>query len=67
MSGVPALLYWQAIESRNAFAGEAEIVNDTVVVTRRFPGFVGAAVARAALARGLRTKVLMRPTASRAM
>jgi dihydroflavonol-4-reductase len=29
-------------------------------------GFVGAAVARAALARGFKTKVLMRPTASRA-
>ena len=40
-------------------------MNDTVVVTGA-SGFVGAAVARAALARGFRTKVLMRPTASRA-
>jgi dihydroflavonol-4-reductase len=35
---------------------------DTVLVTGA-SGFVGAAVARAALERGLRTKVLMRPTA----
>src|ERR1700744_5360301 len=38
---------------------------DTVLVTGA-SGFVGAAVARAALARGFRVKVLMRPTASRA-
>jgi dihydroflavonol-4-reductase len=40
-------------------------VSDTVLVTGA-SGFVGAAVARAALARGFRTRVLMRPTASRA-
>jgi len=38
---------------------------DTVLVTGA-SGFVGAAVARAALARGFRVKVLMRPTADRA-
>lgn len=38
---------------------------DTVLVTGA-SGFVGAAVARKALARGFRVKVLMRPTASRA-
>ncbi|MGZ5927959.1 MAG: hopanoid-associated sugar epimerase [Rhizomicrobium sp.] len=40
-------------------------MSDTVLVTGA-SGFVGAAVARAALARGFRVKVLMRPTASRA-
>ena len=40
-------------------------MSDTVLVTGA-SGFVGAAVARAALARGFRTKVLMRPSASRA-
>jgi dihydroflavonol-4-reductase len=40
-------------------------MNDTVLVTGA-SGFVGAAVARAALTRGFRVKVLMRPTASRA-
>ena len=40
-------------------------MTDTVLVTGA-SGFVGAAVARAALARGFRTRVLMRPTASRA-
>ncbi len=40
-------------------------MSDTVLVTGA-SGFVGAAVARAALARGFRTRVLMRPTASRA-
>ena len=40
-------------------------MSETVLVTGA-SGFVGAAVARAALARGLRVKVLMRPTASRA-
>ncbi|MES2292407.1 MAG: hopanoid-associated sugar epimerase [Pseudomonadota bacterium] len=39
-------------------------MSDTVLVTGA-SGFVGAAVARAALARGFRVKVLMRPTASR--
>jgi len=39
-------------------------MTDTVLVTGA-SGFVGAAVARVALARGLRTKVLMRPTADR--
>ena len=38
---------------------------DTVLVTGA-SGFVGAAVARAALARGFKVKVLMRPTANRA-
>jgi dihydroflavonol-4-reductase len=38
---------------------------DAVLVTGA-SGFVGAAVARAALARGLRVKALMRPTANRA-
>lgn len=38
---------------------------DTVLVTGA-SGFVGAAVARKALARGFRVRVLMRPTASRA-
>jgi dihydroflavonol-4-reductase len=38
-------------------------MNDTVLVTGA-SGFVGAAVARAALKRGFRTKVLMRPTAN---
>jgi dihydroflavonol-4-reductase len=38
---------------------------DTVLITGT-SGFVGAAVARKALARGLRVKALMRPTASRA-
>jgi len=40
-------------------------MSDTVLVTGA-SGFVGAAVARAALARGFKTKVLMRPTASKA-
>ena len=40
-------------------------MSDTVLVTGA-SGFVGAAVARAALARGFKTRVLMRPTASRA-
>jgi dihydroflavonol-4-reductase len=40
-------------------------VSDTVLVTGA-SGFVGAAVARAAIARGFKTKVLMRPAASRA-
>jgi dihydroflavonol-4-reductase len=40
-------------------------MSDAVLVTGA-SGFVGAAVARAALARGFRVKVLMRPTASRA-
>ena len=40
-------------------------MSDTVLVTGA-SGFVGAAVARAALARGFRVKVLMRSTASRA-
>jgi dihydroflavonol-4-reductase len=40
-------------------------MSDTVLVTGA-SGFVGAAVARAALVRGYRVKVLMRPTASRA-
>ncbi len=40
-------------------------MSDTVLVTGA-SGFVGAAVARAALARGFRVRVLMRPTASRA-
>ena len=40
-------------------------MSDVVFVTGA-SGFVGAAVARAALARGLRVKVLMRPTANRA-
>ena len=40
-------------------------MSDTVFVTGA-SGFVGAAVARAALARGHRVKVLMRPTANRA-
>jgi dihydroflavonol-4-reductase len=40
-------------------------MKDTVLVTGA-SGFVGAAVARAALGRGLRVKVLMRPAASRA-
>ena len=40
-------------------------MSDTVLVTGA-SGFVGAAVARAALARGFKTKVLMRPSASRA-
>jgi dihydroflavonol-4-reductase len=40
-------------------------MSDIVLVTGA-SGFVGAAVARAALARGFRTRVLMRPTASRA-
>jgi dihydroflavonol-4-reductase len=40
-------------------------MSDTVLVTGA-SGFVGAAVARAAIARGFRTRVLMRPTASRA-
>jgi dihydroflavonol-4-reductase len=40
-------------------------MSDTVLVTGA-SGFVGAAVARAALARGFKTKVLMRPTASTA-
>lgn len=40
-------------------------MSDTVLVTGA-SGFVGAAVARAALARGFKTKVLMRATASRA-
>jgi len=39
-------------------------MSDVVLVTGA-SGFVGAAVARAALARGFRTKVLMRPTSSR--
>jgi len=39
-------------------------VTDTVLVTGA-SGFVGAAVARAALARGFATRVLMRPTADR--
>src|SRR5471032_12036 len=40
-------------------------MSDTVLVTGA-SGFVGAAVARAAMARGFKTKVLMRPTASHA-
>jgi dihydroflavonol-4-reductase len=40
-------------------------MSDTVLVTGA-SGFVGAAVARAAVARGFKTKVLMRPAASRA-
>jgi dihydroflavonol-4-reductase len=40
-------------------------VSDVVLVTGA-SGFVGAAVARAALARGFKVRVLMRPTASRA-
>ena len=40
-------------------------MSDLVLVTGA-SGFVGAAVARAALRRGFRTRVLMRPTASRA-
>jgi len=40
-------------------------MSDTVLVTGA-SGFVGAAVARAAVARGLRVKVLMRETANRA-
>ena len=40
-------------------------MSDTILVTGA-SGFVGAAVARAALARGFKTKVLMRPTASHA-
>ena len=40
-------------------------MRDTVLVTGA-SGFVGAAVARAALGRGFRVKVLMRPAASRA-
>lgn len=40
-------------------------MSDTVLVTGA-SGFVGAAVARKALARGFKVKVLMRPTASRA-
>jgi dihydroflavonol-4-reductase len=40
-------------------------MSDTVLVTGA-SGFVGAAVARAAVARGLRVKVLMRQTANRA-
>jgi dihydroflavonol-4-reductase len=40
-------------------------MSDTVLVTGA-SGFVGAAVARAAVARGFKTRVLMRPTASRA-
>jgi dihydroflavonol-4-reductase len=40
-------------------------MSDIVLVTGA-SGFVGAAVTRAALARGFRTKVLMRPTASHA-
>lgn len=40
-------------------------MTDTVLVTGA-SGFVGAAVARAAVARGYRTKVLMRPTANHA-
>ena len=40
-------------------------MSDTVLVTGA-SGFVGAAVARAALARGFKTRVLMRPSASRA-
>src|SRR6185312_14691851 len=39
-------------------------MTDTVLVTGA-SGFVGAAVARAALARGFRTRVLMRPSADR--
>ena len=39
-------------------------MNDTVLVTGA-SGFVGAAVARAAVARGFKTRVLMRPTADR--
>jgi dihydroflavonol-4-reductase len=39
-------------------------MTDTVLVTGA-SGFVGAAVARAAVARGFRTRVLMRPTADR--
>src|ERR1700733_11238979 len=38
---------------------------DTILVTGA-SGFVGAAVARAAVARGFHTRVLMRPAASRA-
>ena len=40
-------------------------MSDTVLVTGA-SGFVGAAVARAALARGFKTRVLMRPASSRA-
>ena len=40
-------------------------MSDTVLVTGA-SGFVGAAVARAAVARGFKTRVLMRPTASHA-
>ena len=40
-------------------------MSDTLLVTGA-SGFVGAAVARAAVARGFKTRVLMRPTASRA-
>ncbi len=40
-------------------------MSDIVLVTGA-SGFVGAAVARAAVARGFKTRVLMRPTASRA-
>jgi dihydroflavonol-4-reductase len=40
-------------------------MTDTVLVTGA-SGFVGAAVARAALARGLRTRVLMRPSSNHA-
>src|SRR5581483_9804898 len=39
-------------------------MSDTVLVTGA-SGFVGAAVARAALARGFKVKVLMRPTSDR--
>jgi len=40
-------------------------MTDMVLVTGA-SGFVGAAVARAALKRGFKTRVLMRPAASRA-
>ena len=61
--GVPSLLYWQSGGKPQRFPGRCAM-SDTVLVTGA-SGFVGAAVARAALARGFAVKVLMRPTADR--
>ena len=63
--GVPALLYWQSVEGRRGRLRKVPPMSDIALVTGA-SGFVGSAVARALVARGLHVRVLMRPTANRA-
>ena len=61
--GVPALIYWQSGREPPALCRWRGAAMSDIALVTGASGFVGSAVARALVARGLTVRVLMRPSA----